>query len=221
MCNILPSLRCIAVRFLPLPLHTPDSRYAHKQNADERQTHIGIRSGAKCPTHRQGRPATSFSDGQSAENEKFHPHLAIPQQAVDLLIAEQKKHSRNPYLFPSPKTGTMYDPDAFRRTYDKILKAIGVEHIRLHNLRHTFATLSPRSGVDVKTLSGAFQPFPRVGQVVSLEETAKIKRLKKLRIAKENHRNQAIPTFFSGEPHLKSEPIADSISTSEIVCVPC
>ena len=147
--------------------------------------------------------------------------LAIPQQAVDLLIAEHKKHPRNPYLFPSPKTGTMYDPDAFRRTYDKILKAIGVEHIRLHNLRHTFATLSPRSGVDVKTLSGAFQPFPRVGQVVSLEETAKIKRLKKLRIAKENHRNQAIPTFFSGEPHLKSEPIADSSSASEIVCVPC
>ena len=42
--------------------------------------------------------------------------LALPQQAVDLLIAEHKKHSRNPYLFPSPKTGTMYDPDAFRRT---------------------------------------------------------------------------------------------------------
>ena len=110
--------------------------------------------------------------------------LAIPQQAVDLLIAEHKKHPRNPYLFPSPKAGTMYDPNAFRRTYDKILKAIGAEHIRFHNLRHTFATLSPRSGVDVKTLSGAFQPFPRVGQVVSLEETAKIKRLKKLRIAK-------------------------------------
>ncbi len=45
--------------------------------------------------------------------------LALPQQAVDLLIAEHKKHPRNPYLFPSPKTGTMYDPDAFRRTHDK------------------------------------------------------------------------------------------------------
>ena len=75
--------------------------------------------------------------------------------AVDLLIAEHKKHSRNPYLFPSPKTGTMYDPDAFRRTHDKILKAIGAEHIRFHDLRHTFATLSLKSGVDVKTLSGA------------------------------------------------------------------
>ena len=81
--------------------------------------------------------------------------LAVPQQAVDLLITEHKKHSRNPYLFPSPKTGPMYDPDAFRRTHDKILKAIGAERIRFHDLRHTFATLSLKSGVDVKTLSGA------------------------------------------------------------------
>ena len=81
--------------------------------------------------------------------------LALPHQAVDLLIAEHQKHPRNPYLFPSPKTGTMYDPDAFRRTHDKILKAIGAEHIRFHDLRHTFATLSLKSGVDVKTLSGA------------------------------------------------------------------
>ena len=81
--------------------------------------------------------------------------LALPQQAVDLLIAEHQKHPSNPYLFPSLKTGTMYDPDAFRRTHDKILKAIGAEHIRFHDLRHTFATLSLKSGVDVKTLSGA------------------------------------------------------------------
>ena len=79
--------------------------------------------------------------------------LALPQQAVDLLIAEHKKHPRNPYLFPSPKTGTMYDPDAFRRTHDKILKAIGAEHIRFHDLRHTFATLALQNGVDIKTVS--------------------------------------------------------------------
>ena len=48
-------------------------------------------------------------------------------------------------------------------------------------------------------LSGTFRAFPRVGQRVSLEETAKIKRPKKLRIAKENHRNQAIPVIFGGD----------------------
>ena len=80
--------------------------------------------------------------------------LAIPQQAVELLVEEHKKHPGNPYMFPSPKTGTMYDPDAFRRTHDKILKAIGAEHVRFHDMRHLFATLSLKSGVDVKTLSG-------------------------------------------------------------------
>ncbi len=81
--------------------------------------------------------------------------LAIPQQAVDLLTEEHRKHPHNPYMFPSPKTGTMYDPDAFRRIHDKILKAIGAEHIRFHDMRHLFATLSLKNGVDVKTLSGA------------------------------------------------------------------
>ena len=72
--------------------------------------------------------------------------LAIPQQAVDLLVQEHQKHPGNPYMFPSPKTGTMFDPDGFRHTHDKILNAIGAEHIRLHDLRHTFATLSLKSG---------------------------------------------------------------------------
>lgn len=81
--------------------------------------------------------------------------LAIPQQAVDLLIEEHAKHPNSPYMFPSPKTGTMHDPDAFRRTHGKILKAIGAEHVRFHDMRHLFATLSLKNGVDVKTLSAA------------------------------------------------------------------
>ena len=81
--------------------------------------------------------------------------LPVSQQAVDLLVEEHKKHPGNPYMFPSPKTGGMFDPDSFRHTHEKILKSIGAEHIRFHDLRHTFATLSLKSGVDVKTLSGA------------------------------------------------------------------
>ena len=48
-------------------------------------------------------------------------------------------------------------------------------------------------------LSGTFRTFPRVGQRVSLGETAKIKHPKKLQIMKENHQDQAIPVIFGGD----------------------
>ena len=72
--------------------------------------------------------------------------LALPQQVVDLLTEEHTKHPRNPYLFPSPKTGTMYNPDAFRRTHDKILKAIGgviSQQMRRKKQGRYFPYLSP------------------------------------------------------------------------------
>ena len=64
--------------------------------------------------------------------------LAIPQRAVELLVEEHAKHPHSPYLFVSPKTGTMFDPDSFRHTHEKILKTIGAEHIRFHDLRHPY-----------------------------------------------------------------------------------
>ena len=50
--------------------------------------------------------------------------LPVSQQAVDLLVEELEKHPGNPYMFPSPKTGGMFDPDSFRHTHEKILKTI-------------------------------------------------------------------------------------------------
>ena len=80
--------------------------------------------------------------------------LALPQQAVDLLIAEHKKHSRNPYMFPSPKTGGMYGPDCIGRIHKKLLEKAGIEeHVRFHDLRHTFSTLAIQSGIDPKTVA--------------------------------------------------------------------
>ena len=79
--------------------------------------------------------------------------VSIPQEAVDLLIAEHKKHPGNPYMFPSPVTGEMYYPDSIVNLHKKILKDAGLPHIRFHDLRHTFATLALQNGVDVKTVS--------------------------------------------------------------------
>ena len=79
--------------------------------------------------------------------------VTIPTHAVELLLSEHARHPDNPYMFPSPVTGTMYHPDAATRIHRKILKEAGIEPIRFHDLRHTFATLALQNGVDVKTLS--------------------------------------------------------------------
>ena len=78
----------------------------------------------------------------------------IPQQAVDLLIQEHEKHPDSPYMFPSPVTGDMLYPDSLNDINEKILDAIGVERVRFHDLRHTFATIALQSGVDIRTVSG-------------------------------------------------------------------
>ena len=79
--------------------------------------------------------------------------VSIPQDAVDLLIAEHQKHPENPYMFPSPVTGEMYYPDSIVNIHKKILKDANLPYVRFHDLRHTFATLALQNGVDVKTVS--------------------------------------------------------------------
>ena len=79
--------------------------------------------------------------------------VSIPQAAVDLLKEEHAKHPDNKYMFPSPLTGEMYHPDSVVNIQEKLLKAAGLEHIRFHDLRHTFATTALQNGVDVKTVS--------------------------------------------------------------------
>ena len=85
--------------------------------------------------------------------------VLLPEDTVKLLVEEHEKHPANPYLFPSPRTGETWDADGFRRLHDRIIKEIGAEHVRFHDMRHTFATLSLKSGVDVRTLSETLGHF--------------------------------------------------------------
>ena len=85
--------------------------------------------------------------------------VLLPEDTVKLLVEEHEKHPANPYLFPSPRTGETWDPDGFRRLHDRIIKEIGAEHVRFHDMRHTFATLALKNGVDVRTLSETLGHF--------------------------------------------------------------
>ena len=80
-------------------------------------------------------------------------YVSIPEEAAKLLEQEHEKHPKNPYMFPSPVTGEMYHPDAIVKIHRKICKDIGLERVRFHDLRHSFATTALQCGVDVKTVS--------------------------------------------------------------------
>ena len=90
----------------------------------------------------------------SPKTETSVRRIAVSEQAIELLTQEHEKHPGNPYLFPSPRTGGMYHPDSIVNLHKKILMRAGLERLRLHDLRHTFATLALQNGVDIKTVSG-------------------------------------------------------------------
>lgn len=87
-------------------------------------------------------------------------NVVLPQQTVDALVEEHKRHPESPLMFCSPRTTGYWCPDAMYRLHKNILLDAGIDmSIRFHDLRHTFATLAIQNGVDVKTLASMLGHF--------------------------------------------------------------
>ena len=74
-------------------------------------------------------------------------HIPLSPEAVDvlrLLQAQQTKPSR--WLFPSP-TGNGHISD-IKTFWAKFRKDIGLDNVRMHDLRHTYASVLVQNGVD-------------------------------------------------------------------------
>ena len=70
------------------------------------------------------------------------------------MLKEYKKTINSKWLFPSPvKEDMPRNPSAVRKILDRTLEKAGCNHIRFHDLRHTFATTALANGMDIKTLS--------------------------------------------------------------------
>ena len=64
---------------------------------------------------------------------------SVARQNGKLVISTPKTpNSIRTVLFPSPRTGETWDPDGFRRLHDRIIKEIGAEHVRFHDMRHPY-----------------------------------------------------------------------------------
>lgn len=80
--------------------------------------------------------------------------IKISNRCVELLLNLKKITPKESNLiFPSPATGSYLSGSHITKKLHTMQDAIGLEHIRFHDLRHTFATLSIEKGMDVKTIS--------------------------------------------------------------------
>jgi len=77
--------------------------------------------------------------------------IALNQSAIALLTATPRIEG-NPYIFPSPVTGrpsaSLFFP------WDRIRKRAGLEDVRLHDLRHSFASFLVNRGVSLYVVQG-------------------------------------------------------------------
>jgi integrase len=90
--------------------------------------------------------------------------IFLDSQTVAVL-KEQRRHQRSEQLAAGPawdasddlvfrdELGEPMHPDWFSREFNRLIRSTGVPRIRLHDLRHTYATLALKTGVHPKVVS--------------------------------------------------------------------
>lgn len=68
-------------------------------------------------------------------------HIALNTDAMAILNTMPKIST---YIFANPETGKPYND--IRKTFDKVMQCAGISNMRIHDLRHNFASLAVNSG---------------------------------------------------------------------------
>jgi len=97
----------------------------------------------------------------SASNSKSKKMRSLPLSgaAMAVLTELDDESNKSDFVFVNKRTGTKYV--TFQKQWERIRKKAGLEHCRLHDLRHTFASYLANSGrtlLEIQTLLGHASP---------------------------------------------------------------
>ena len=85
--------------------------------------------------------------------------IIVAEDVMNILKEKKEREDGfSKYVFSSPSGGPI-SPDSVLNMLHRVLKRAGLDRVRFHDLRHTFATLALQNGVDIKTVSGMLGHF--------------------------------------------------------------
>lgn len=119
--------------------------------------------GAARLSVRQAAVAVAYAVIESTPKSHNARVIDLDRETVELLRAyrQQQLAERAEWgadyidhdLVAAKENGTPIHPHSFSQTFERLIKRAGVRMIRLHDLRHTHATLALKAGVPVKVVS--------------------------------------------------------------------
>ncbi len=79
--------------------------------------------------------------------------VPLSVRAFGILVKKAKVRVLGQPVVFLTESGNKIDPRNLKRCMDRILKKTGIQHMRIHDLRHTFGTRLAQAGVDLYTIS--------------------------------------------------------------------